>query len=290
MGRFDYLIEKIESAPFESAPFKHLYLESFFDPADFQAIVSSPQIALPPVSADRELISLLHENHFKEINFPGTTTDIEAYLKWHADRGRGRHSNQAICEGYGVTMRLQKVADNPFLDELLNVFRSDHFWQVCAQKFGLNWNDVVVDVGLQKYLDGYEISPHPDIRRKALTFMININPSPNSENIDYHTRYLTFKPERDAVRRLWEEDASVERCWVPWGWCDVRKTQTRNNSIVLFSPANDTIHAVKAAYDHLYTQRTQFYGNLWYKQSHTTSYPHHDTLEKMLFSKVLETA
>lgn len=35
--------------------------------------------------------------------------------------------------------------------------------------------------------------------------------------------------------------------------------------MVIFSPSNDTIHAVKAEYDHLATQRTQLYGNLWYK-------------------------
>ena len=38
-------------------------------------------------------------------------------------------------------------------------------------------------------------------------------------------------------------------------------------SIVLFSPSNDTLHGVKADYNHLYTQRTQLYGNLWYKES-----------------------
>jgi hypothetical protein len=152
-------------------------------------------------------------------------------------------------------------------------FESDLFWKTVTDKFGLQLARVRKDVGVHKYLDGYEISPHPDVRRKALTFMININAAPNSEDISYHTQYLTFKPEHDYIRRFWINDKSVERCWVPWDWCEPRKTQTKNNSIVMFSPDNNTIHAVKASYDHLKTQRTQFYGNLWYNDSHTKTRP-----------------
>jgi len=58
----------------------------------------------------------------------------------------------------------------------------------------------------------------------------------------------------------------MERCWVPWDWCTTVKQQTQNNSIVILSPSFDTIHAVKASYCHLEGQRTQLYGNLWYKE------------------------
>ena len=34
----------------------------------------------------------------------------------------------------------------------------------------------------------------------------------------------------------------------------------------MFSPSCSTIHAVKADYNHLLGQRTQLYGNLWYKE------------------------
>jgi hypothetical protein len=36
--------------------------------------------------------------------------------------------------------------------------------------------------------------------------------------------------------------------------------------MVIFAPGNDTMHGVKAAYDHLVSQRTQLYGNLWFKE------------------------
>ncbi|MGD0731415.1 MAG: hypothetical protein ABR956_09120, partial [Terracidiphilus sp.] len=120
------------------------------------------------------------------------------------------------------------------------------------------------DAGIQKYLDGYEISPHPDIRAKALTYMININPGTNSENREHHTNYLKFRDEFKYVQSYWEGHPNQDRCWVPWEWCDVVKVQRENNSMVIFSPDNTTLHAVKARYDHLSSQRTQLYGNLWY--------------------------
>jgi hypothetical protein len=48
--------------------------------------------------------------------------------------------------------------------------------------------------------------------------------------------------------------------------CKTEFVQTQNNSMVIFSPSNDTLHAVKANYDHLKGQRTQLYGNIWYSE------------------------
>ena len=39
------------------------------------------------------------------------------------------------------------------------------------KKFNINTDSYRSDIGIQKFLDGYEISPHPDIRSKAITFM-----------------------------------------------------------------------------------------------------------------------
>ena len=267
MSRFDYIARRMEQANFESVPFKHLYIENLFADEDFRQIVSSPEVGLPPVADDNELIEALHSNSFKEIEFPGTTTNIAAYLNWRRDPASFKvFNNRDICEGFGVTMRLQKTAPGSPLAEVTEYFRSDAFWRVLAAKFGIDFNEVYTDFGLQKYLDGYEISPHPDIRRKALTFMVNINPAEESEAVSYHTHYLKLKPEFAGLRDFWNSNADVDRCWVPWDWCSSTKTQTRNNSVVVFAPSNDTIHAVKASYNHLKTQRTQFYGNLWFRE------------------------
>ena len=41
--------------------------------------------------------------------------------------------------------------------------------------------------------------------------------------------------------------------------------QKKNNPTEIFSPNDSTIHAVKAKYNDLNSQRTLFYGNLWYE-------------------------
>src|SRR6185369_4536536 len=114
---------------------------------------------------------------FKEIGFPGTTTDLNKYLKWHKDRKGAKNSYVETCEGMGVTFRLQKTEPGSILREITDFFKSDVFLNAIAAKFGLSLEDTYPDLGLQKYLDGYEISPHPDVRKKAMTYMININPA-----------------------------------------------------------------------------------------------------------------
>ena len=70
---------------------------------------------------------------------------------------------------------------------------SKSFIDALLSKFNISGVDIEYDAGIQKYLDGYEISPHPDIRRKLLTFMVNINPSNSSESNNHHTHIQSFK-------------------------------------------------------------------------------------------------
>jgi hypothetical protein len=261
---FDYLLDKIEAAPFNDAPFRHIEINDLFSPEHFEAIISEPQIRLPVATDDRDLLKTMDESGYRLIYFPGTTGDIERYLEWHASKS-GAIDNSDTCETFGVVMRLDKFNENSILPELNDFFRSPEFLGCAAAKFGISMDAVSADAGIQKYLDGYEISPHPDTRRKALTWMTNINPAPNSEALDIHTHYMTFRPEFSYVRDFWASHDEIDRAWVPWSWCETMKRQPQNNSLVMFSPSNDTLHAVKAAYDHLPTQRTQLYGNLWFE-------------------------
>jgi hypothetical protein len=281
MENFDYILDKVRAAPFEVEPFRHIHIEGLFTEDHFEQIINAAEVNVSPVDSDEGLIAALHERNFKEIEFPGTTTDLASYLNWRRDSRNQKVLNQATCEGFGVAMRLQATRKGAILDDAVSFFRSDRFWTVMSEKFDLDYALVWPDMGLQKYLDGYEISPHPDVRLKALTFMININPAGDSGSISYHTRYMTFKPERAYIHDFWSREATAERCWVPWDWCETKKTQPTNNSMVMFSPSNDSLHAIKASYDHLVTQRTQFYGNLWYKTSSTKTFPDYRHLAEM---------
>lgn len=284
MYDFNYLIEKIKLADFSESPFKHIYLDSFFSDDHFKEIISSEEIEAPSADNDEDLIEGLYDKGFKVIPFPGCITDHKEYIAWHNGAESKHHS---ACEGFGLALRLYGPK-SPILVAVNEFLESDEFNNVIASKFGVDINQCHVDGGIQKYLDGYEISPHADIRKKAATFMVNINPSSLSESLDHHTRYLKFKPEREYVQTLWAGNPSVDRSWVPWDWAEVEFQQTKNNSIVLFSPSDDTLHGVKADYDHLKTQRTQLYGNIWYNESSTSFKPEWEDLD--LSTKKFEAA
>jgi hypothetical protein len=262
MESFDYIIDKINATAFTETPFKHLSIESIFSEEHFKEIISASQINLPKFGSDRELIDGLKSEGYEVIHFPGTTTDEKKYIKWHESKGSAKHTNQDTCEGVGLTVRLKKVKSS-ILTDVNEFFASQKLKDTLCEKFKLNETVQSYEGGIQKYLDGYEISPHPDIRRKSLTWMININSVNDSEHLKIHTDYLVFKKQFEYVKNFWEYNNDYERCWVPWNWTETINSQTKNNSIVIFAPSNDTLHAVKLDYDHLPGQRTQIYGNLW---------------------------
>ena len=265
---FEYLKEKIKKASFIKFPFKHLYIENFFNNDHFDEIINSKEIAPPLCNSDKTLINGLIEKGFSPITMAGATINVDSYIELR-NKGEKLNAENSACEALGVVLRLEKIKSS-ILKSVTNFLYGENFNKTVAEKFEIKFDDCFIDGGIQKYLDGYEISPHPDIRRKATTFMININPSKKSEKMNHHTHYSILKNKYSYLREFWEYNKEIDRCWIPWDWTQTIKQQTKNNSVVLFSPDNDTIHAVKANYDHLVTQRTQLYGNLWYKNPKPT--------------------
>ena len=259
---FTYLIDKIKKAKFQELPFKHLELNEFLNEKDFNEITSSREINLPEQETDENLFEELFKYGYKIIPFPGAITDHKQYIENH--KRRIPIESHSACESSGVVLRLMKP-NTKILIDLKNFIESKEFNLVLAEKFNLDLEQCSIDTGIQKYLDGYEISPHPDLRKKALTFMININTSEQAFKESYHTHYLEFKTNKNYVKEYWKGNPYAERCWIPWDWCVTKKQQKNNNSIIIFSPSFDSLHAIKANYLHLKNQRTQIYGNLWYK-------------------------
>jgi hypothetical protein len=264
---FEYLIDKVRRAEFQAVPFKHLHIKDFLSDEHFAEIVSSDEINIPPQQGDEGLFAALFARGYRIISFPGCITDKAEYLGWHQDKSSLNGRNNSACEGFGMTLRLAEPKTG-IIVQLKSFLEGEAFNRALAEKFGIPLEETNGDCGIQKYLDGYEISPHPDIRRKALTYMVNINPHPDSERLEHHTHYLTLKPQYNYVKEFWAGNPNLDTFWIPWSWCDTVSEQRDNNSVVIFSPTNDTIHAVKAAYDHRKGQRTQLYGNLWYKERH----------------------
>jgi len=263
MSRFHYIINKIQAAEITPFPFPHIFIKHIFEESDFSSIAADPQIKLDLVSSDLSLFDGLIESGYSCIPFPGCSTNSDHYLSWHQSRRIDQCNNVNTCEGFGLAFKL-KTPRSGILNDIVNFFDSLDFYQACAGRFSIDIERTTKKSGLHKYLDGYEISPHPDIRKKALTYMVNINPSPFSEELVYHTHLMTLKKNYKYVQAFWEGNPSYDRCWLPWDWCHTEVMHSANNSILLFSPSNSSLHAVKADYNHLLTQRTQLYGNLWY--------------------------
>ena len=261
-----HYLKKIVDAEFVNAPFKHLYIENFFDREDFDLLQQCKLNRLPPYDNTAALIDGLRSNHYNPIDFPGCVKDINQYISsYQSGMFDGRDpEHETVVESYGMAFK-QDVDNNPVarVRQLMSFMNSREFHVIVKHKFDLFGRPTRLSSTIQKYLSGYEISPHPDIRPKALTFLININPYDHMDQQDIHTHILQFKPEYKYVQHYWETH-SVERDWVPWSWCNTVKVASENNSLLMFSPSCDTLHAVKLNYDHLKWQRTQIYGNLWY--------------------------
>lgn len=283
MYNFKYLTEKIANAEIRKFPFDHIYIENFFSDEHFQELVKCSQINLEESKNDEDLINKLLLGGYEIISFPGCITNKEEYLKWHKDK-KISHRAKTSNEGFGMVFRLKDFRYS-ILSSINQYLTGFNFNKTIADKFNIDINICNSDAGIQKYLDGYEISPHPDTRKKATTFMVNINPGDNTDLVDYHTHYMKFKDDFKFIEEFWKNHKNVDRCWVPWDWCETEFKQNKNNSIVIFSPNDSTLHAVKATYNHLLTQRTQLYGNLWYNESLANDYLQWEDFNKMINDK-----
>ena len=274
------LILKIRKSKLVKDPFPHLLVENFFPPAVFDALTNLDEVKITG-NQDIDLIENLIASGWAPIIFPGCTTEVQEYLDYR-NTGRINGNRPDICEGFGMAFRL---GDNQcsIVDEINAFLKSDEFAKELASKLEISLqNDMNLDAGFQKYLDGYEISPHPDIRKKLATFMININTDPASERRHHHTELLEFDFAYKKVLDFWNENPLSDRTWVPWHWCRSKFSHFQNNSLIAFAPSNETLHAVKADYPHFDHQRTQFYGNLWQKESSCIENPDYVELASRL--------
>lgn len=275
---FDYLIDKIRDAEFNSDPFEHLYIKDFFSDDHFNMMIEDRQVHFSEASTNIELRQSLKSNGFEVVNFPGCTTSEDDYFSnlesnsWGDIAENNNHYDKHLAEeleGYGVTYKLGKIADSK-LSSLIAFMNSRRFHQALREKFDIS-GPTSITMQFQKNLSKYEISPHPDIRQKALTMLINANVDRGDDitGDNFNTHILSLKDDRWYVKDFWKNNQDIQRCWIPWSWCETKKVCGDNNSFLVFKPSNDTLHAVRLSYNHLKQQRTQVYGNLMYMTNKT---------------------
>ena len=275
MEEFEYIIKKIENSNIEKNHFEYVYIENFLSEKHFKMLLEDRQIRIPSFSKIEELIEYLENNGYEAQYFPGCTIDKKEYIEWFYDRTK-QSDAMYLTSDFGMTYKIIKYV-NKDVENIVKFFNSDKFIQTLMKKFGKT-GTIDKDAGVQKYLSGYEISPHPDVRRKCVTYMININHM-GEEEADIYTKFMKLKKPYDKLYDFWETNKDYERNAVPWSWCETFLEQKKNNSIFIFPPSNSSIHAVKLDYNCLEKQRTQIYGNIWYRNM---EHLHFTSVDKMV--------
>tara|TARA_B100000287_G_C20582278_1_gene760840 strand:- start:328 stop:1194 length:867 start_codon:yes stop_codon:yes gene_type:complete len=259
--KFRYISEKILDSNIEEYPFKHVVIDDLLSEEHLQIVLNDSQVHFDEVENTEELIKTLFRKNYAVQTFPGCITDPNEYTTRYNNNdfpiGKGK---DLPIEAFGITFRLTR-SDNTFIQELVDYMNGVEFKSALETKFDLKFETSIV-TAIQKNLSHYEISPHPDVREKGLTYLLNINKDSSIDNEPVHTHLLKFKKDWEFIYDYWRTNLSENRCWVPWDWCDTAKITNKNNSIVIFSPDVDTLHGVKLNYDHTKFQRTQLYGNL----------------------------
>lgn len=267
---FEYLLDKINEATILMDPFEHVVIDNFFNEEHFNLFLRDNQIHPQKALNNENLRKILSAENYHVINFPGCTISEDEYFSSLNSEKQIVKNNchydselNKTLEGFGITYKLGKIR-NKKIEEIILFMRSQKFKDCLKKKFAIEKCNIKIEI--QKNLTNYEISPHPDIRQKALTFLLNINSDSfgtiPTEN--FNTHLLEFKDEKKFIKDFWRQNPKFQRCWVPWEWCETKKIISTNNSLLMFKPSESSLHAVRLKYDHLETQRTQIYGNLMF--------------------------
>lgn len=80
---FDYFLKKINRSKIKTCPFKHIYIENFFNYDDFKKLISSKEICLKNFKNYNDLFEALFDNDYNIINLPGCIINKTKYITWH---------------------------------------------------------------------------------------------------------------------------------------------------------------------------------------------------------------
>ena len=191
MNDLNYLTEKVLDAKIHTEPFDHIIIDNFLSDHDLKIILNDKQIHFDICQNTKDLINTLHEKNYSIQSFPGCSTDIKDYLDKYKNKVWPNERNGTPVETFGLTFRL-KDYDNPRIEEIVKYMSSENFQNAISKKFNLSKKTYAI-TAIQKNLSYYEISPHPDTRRKAATYLLNINKNDEAEKLDVHTHLLKFK-------------------------------------------------------------------------------------------------
>lgn len=216
----DYILKKIEDAEIISKPFPHIIIPNFLEGDDLKNILDNIEI---------DHLNEI-EKKYKKVHYPGAKSSTEELT----NRPTGKGLVYALKEEYSKNnIKLKTILD------------SDEFKQALFKKLNIpknidGWNVYQIN----KDLNGYEISPHPDITGKVITYQINLSNTNALDNYDLGTKFHTIKPE--CLKYIKELSKKKSRPWGKWEWFDEGTSiPYKQNTFMAFAPSDISYHSVK---------------------------------------------
>ena len=216
----DYILEKIKSAKIIEKPFPHIIIPNFLEENDIENIIDNIEI---------DNLNQI-DKKYKKVVYPGAKSATEELTQ----RPTGVGLVYALKEEYSK--------NNIKLNKILN---SEDFKNVLFKKLNIpinidGWNVFQIN----KDLNGYEISPHPDITGKVITYQINLSNTDNLDNYDLSTKFHSIKPE--CLKYIDALSKKNKRPWGKWEWFDKGKSiPYKQNTFMAFAPSDISYHSVK---------------------------------------------
>lgn len=216
----DYILKKIEDAEIILKPFPHIIISNFLEDGDLIDVLNN---------IDIDNLNEI-EKKYKKVHYPGAKLSKEELTK----RPTGTGLVYALKEDYHKgNIKLNQILD------------SEEFKQALFKKLNIpknidGWNVYQIN----KDLNGYEISPHPDITGKVITYQLNLSNTDALDNYDLGTRFHSIKPE--FLKDIKQLSKKKPRPWGKWNWFDKGKSiPYKQNTFMAFAPSDISYHSVK---------------------------------------------
>ena len=216
----EYIIKKIENAEIIVKPFPHIIIHNFIEDHDLKNIIENIEI---------DNLNEI-EKKYKKVHYPGAKLINEEI------------TNRPTGIGLVYSLKDEYLNNNIELNTILS---SKDFKQVLFKKLNISknidgWNVYQIN----KDLNGYEISPHPDITGKVITYQINLSNTNILDNYELGTKFHTIKPE--CLKFIKELSKKKTRPWGKWEWFDKGKSiPYKQNTFMAFAPSDISYHSVK---------------------------------------------
>lgn len=232
----NYILEKIRNAQIIKDPFPHIIIPNFLEDNDLKNIIKNIEI-----SNLKEI-----EKKYIKVHYPGAKITNENLV------------NRPTGKDLVYSLKKEYFENNI---ELNNILKSEEFKKELFKKLNVpknidGWNIYQIN----KDLNGYEISPHPDITGKVVTYQLNLTNTDSLDNYDLATKFHTIKP--DCVKYIRELYKIKPRPWGKWEWFDKGKSiPYKKNTFMAFAPSDFSYHSVKLEnYPQEENQRTMLRG------------------------------